>query len=125
VRCSYSEWFSTRTPTSLKSNRFRSGGGFGLSPYIACALLLGLLKRPHAAAGALLVPAIMDAGNYYSVFIYPTSSTAGLGMIFVPLWNLAVFVPLGGALGWWIGRRISLTAADMPSNKSLERTHEG
>jgi hypothetical protein len=89
---------------------------WALAPYIAGALLLGLLKRPHAAAGALLVPAIMDAGNFYSVFVHPMSSTAGLGMIFVPLWNLAVFVPLGGALGWWIGRRVSLKAADMPSN---------
>jgi len=76
-----------------------------LTPYLAGAIMLFLFKRPHATAGALLIPAILDAGNYYSVFIHPTSSTAALGMLFVPLWNLLLFVPLGGAIGWWIGRR--------------------
>jgi hypothetical protein len=77
-----------------------------LTPYLAGAVMLFLFKRPHATAGALLIPAILDAGNFYSVFIHPTSSTAALGMLFVPLWNLVLFVPLGGAIGWWIGRRI-------------------
>ena len=81
-----------------------------LTPYLAGAIMLFLFKRPHATAGALLIPAILDAGNYYSVFIHPTSSTAALGMLFVPLWNLLLFVPLGGAIGWWIGRRIGKPA---------------
>jgi hypothetical protein len=98
---------------------------WSLAPYIVGGLVLLLFKRPHATAGALLVPAILDAGNFYSVFIHPTSSTAGLGMLFAPLWNLAVFVPLGGAIGWWVGHRIRMTAAEMSSNKSLERTRAG
>jgi len=97
---------------------------WSLAPYVAGGLVLFLFKRPHATAGALLIPAILDAGNFYSVFIHPTSSTAALGMLFVPFWNLVVFVPLGGAIGWWIGHRIRITAAEMPSNKSLERTRE-
>jgi hypothetical protein len=98
---------------------------WALAPYIAGALVLFLFKRPHATAGALLIPALLDAGNFYSVFMHPTSSTAALGMVFVPFWNLVVFVPIGGAIGWWVGYRIRTTAADMPSNKSLERTREG
>jgi hypothetical protein len=98
---------------------------WSLSPYIAGALILILFKRPHATVGALVIPALLDAGNYYSVFIRPESSTAGLGMLFIPFWNLVVFVPIGAAIGWFVGYRIRVTAQDVPSNKSLERTREG
>jgi len=57
------------------------------------------------------------------VFVNPQSSTAALGMLFVPILNIAVFVPLGAAVGWWVGRRIAMTT-DMLSNTSLERTRE-
>jgi hypothetical protein len=88
-----------------------------LAPYMAGALALFLFKRPHATAGALLIPAILDAGNFYSVFIHPASSTAALGMLFIPLWNLVVFVPLGGAVGWWVGHRIKITAGAAAARK--------
>jgi hypothetical protein len=77
---------------------------WSLAPYIVGGLFL-FLKRPHATVGGLAIPALLDAGNYYSVFIHPESSTAGLGMLFVPLWNLIVFVPIGAAIGWWVGHR--------------------
>jgi hypothetical protein len=104
-----------------------SAGWFlwSLASYLAGGLVLFLFKRPHATAGALLIPAILDTGNFYSVFIRPESSTAALGMLFMPFWNLVVFVPIGGAIGWWVGHRIKITSAEMPSNKSLERTREG
>src|SRR4051812_24913556 len=76
-----------------------------LTPYIAGALVLLLFKRPQVTVGALLIPAILDAGIFYSLFIPPTNSTAALGLLFVPLWNLVVFVPVGGAIGWWVGHR--------------------
>jgi hypothetical protein len=79
---------------------------WSLSPYIVGGLLLGLARQPHAATGALVLPAIMDAGNFYSMFVAPGSSTASLGIIFVPLWNLVIFVPIGGVIGWWVGRRL-------------------
>jgi hypothetical protein len=81
-------------------------------------------RRPHAAAGAIVLPALFDAGNYYSVFMDPQSSTAALGMLFIPLVNIAILVPIGAAVGWWVGRRIAMTN-DMLSNKSLVRTREG
>jgi hypothetical protein len=98
---------------------------WSLSPYLIRGLIFLIYKRPHATAGALIIPAILDAGNFYSVFIHPTSSTAALGMLFVPLWNLIIFVPVGTAVGWWLGYRIGLTAGGAPSNTSLERTREG
>ncbi len=95
-----------------------------LSPYIAGSVLLFVFRRPHATAGALLIPAFLDAGNFYSIFINPQSSTASLGLVFIPLWNMLLFVPIGGAIGWWVGNRIKVTKEESPSNASLERTRE-
>jgi hypothetical protein len=83
---------------------------WSLCPYIVGCVLLGLVHQSHAATGALILPAIMDAGTFYSVFIAPGSSTDALGLLFVPLWNLVVFVPLGGAVGWWVGKRLGENA---------------
>jgi hypothetical protein len=96
-----------------------------LVPYAASGILLFLFKRPHAAAGAMILPALLDVATFYSVFIDPRGSTAALGLILVPLWNIAIFAPIGAAIGWWVGYRIRITAEDMPSNNSLERTREG
>jgi hypothetical protein len=109
---------------TVKSTHFAVGFYLlSLSPYIAAACFYFWARRPHAAAGALLLPALLDAGNYYSVFVEPQGSTAALGMFFVPLLNIAVLVPIGAAVGWWAGRRIAMTN-DMLSNTSLERTRE-
>ena len=91
-----------------------------LVPYAAGGILLFRLQRAHAAVGAMLLPAFMDAGTFYLIVINPPNSMTAFGLIFVPLWNVFLFAPLGGALGWWVGDRI--TDRQMPSNKSLERT---
>lgn len=79
---------------------------WSLSPYLAGAVVLWLLKHPPAAASALVMPVILDSWTFYAVFLNPQSSTAGLGMLFAPLWNLLLGVPLGGGIGWWIGNRM-------------------
>jgi hypothetical protein len=109
---------------TIKSTHFSVGFWLlSLSPYIAAACLYFWAHKPHAAAGALFLPALFDAGNYYSVFVDPQSSTAALGMLFVPLLNIGILVPIGATVGWWVGRRIAMTN-DMLSNTSLERTRE-
>jgi len=109
---------------AVKSTHFSVGFWLlSLSPYMAAACLYFWARKPHAAAGALVLPSLFDAGNYYSVFVDPQSSTAALGMLFVPLLNIAILVPLGAAVGWWVGRRIAMTN-DMLSNTSLERTRD-
>ncbi len=40
---------------------------------------------------------------FRSIFIYPTSSTAPIALIFMPLWSLLVIGPIGAALGWFFG----------------------
>jgi hypothetical protein len=109
---------------AVKSTHFSVGFWLlSLSPYIVAACLYFWARKPHAAAGALILPALFDAGNYYSVFVDPQGSTAALGMLFVPLLNIAILVPIGAAVGWWVGRRVAMTN-DMLSNTSLERTRE-
>ncbi len=95
-----------------------------ISAYIAAAILYFVFNKPHAAAGALILPALMDAGAYYSAFVDPQSSMAGLGLLVVPIWNILLLVPVGAATGWWVGRRIAMTT-DMLSGDSQERSREG
>ena len=66
-----------------------------LSPYIASAALYLLTRKPHVAASALALPVILDIGAFYSVFVDPQSSMAGLVLFFLPIWNTLLFVPLG------------------------------
>jgi len=94
-----------------------------LSPYMASALLYFAFRRPHAAAGAVIPPAVLDAGAYYWAFVDPQSDMAGLGLLVVPIWNILLLAPIGAGIGWWVGRRIA-TTKDTLSNKSLERTRE-
>lgn len=82
---------------------------WGLSPYLPGALLLRPVRQPFAAAGALVLPTLLDIANYHAVFIQPQSSTAALGMIFTPLWSLLLFAPLGAVVGWCWGRRMNRT----------------
>jgi hypothetical protein len=92
---------------------------WAMSPYAAGGALLWLFRQPQAAVGALILPAFMDAGTFYSVFFSPENSTAALGLLLMPLWNLVVFIPLGGGVGWWVGKRMRETAL---SNKTMEPT---
>src|SRR4051812_44631516 len=95
---------------AVKSTSFSVGyWALALSPYMVAACLYFLARKPHAAAGALVLPALLDAGNYYSVFVNPQGSTAAVGLFFVPIINVAFLVPIGAALGWWVGRRIAQT----------------
>ena len=93
-----------------------------LSPYIAAALLYFAFRKPHAAAGAVILPAVLDAGAYYWAFVDPQSDMAGLGLVVVPIWNMLLLVPIGAGIGWWVGRRAASTKG-MLSNNSLERSH--
>lgn len=89
---------------------FKSGTGaslFGLGllawsclPYVAALALSRAVRDPRvgfvAAASALLV----DAWTYRTVFVAPTSSTASLALLWAPLWNILVVVPLAAGVTW-------------------------
>ena len=76
-----------------------------LNPYIASAIMYFLLRKPHMAAGAAVLPAIADIGAFYWVFVDPQGDMAGLALIVVPVWNILLLVPVGAGIGWWVGRR--------------------
>jgi hypothetical protein len=75
---------------------------WSLAPYIVATIILVRFRHAHAATGALVVPIPLDLMTFFSVFVSPQSSTAGLAMLFTPLWNLLMFVPLGAAVGRWV-----------------------
>lgn len=90
---------------------FKAEGGMG-----AIAFLIGLLLwscAPYAIAallaqgrrvlwglGAAAACLVADGFMHYSVFVAPKGSTAALGLLFVPLWNLLVVGPAGALLCW-------------------------
>jgi hypothetical protein len=73
-------------------------------PYVLCAVALRVWG-PAAAIGGSAVALGLDAVSVYAVFIHPTSSTAPLVLLFVPLYSLVIFTLLGIAAGRLTGRR--------------------
>jgi hypothetical protein len=93
---------------------FKAEGGFpafllGLFlwsclPYAIAALLATRGKRPAIALGAALGALAGDLFMHYSVFVAPKGSTAALGLLFMPLWNLLLLAPAGAVLAWALAR---------------------
>ena len=71
-------------------------------PYLVSLRLILLVRRPLIPLCGVIPPLVMDAFNYYEVFISPTSSTAAINLLFMPLWNLVLFMPIGLLVGWWV-----------------------
>lgn len=109
---------------------FRSDGPFDV-------FLVGLLAwscLPYATAAfaslrsALSFPALGYAAGalsgdlfmHYSVFIAPKGSTAALGLLFMPMWNLLLLGPLG-ALSLWAARRVYRSRQASAGTASQER----
>lgn len=80
---------------------------FGSSlPYVACALIARLCPHPLMGVIPLLPALALDGLAYYSVFVDPQSSTAALALLWAPIWNLLLVVPIGSFIGWLLrGRR--------------------
>lgn len=64
-------------------------------PYGLCLLVACVARRPLHAAVAAACCLVLDIATYRSVFVSPTSSTAALGLLFTPLANVLIAVPLG------------------------------
>lgn len=93
---------------------FKADGGFSL--FLVGFLLVSML--PYAiAAGIAYVPSRAGFGlgyavacltgdlfMHYAVFIAPKGSTAALGLLFMPIWNLIILGPIGGVVFWLVGR---------------------
>ena len=79
---------------------------FSLTPYAVAAILAYFGRMASGALGFAAGTLLGDLFMHYSVFIAPKSSTAALGLIFMPLWNLLLLGPIGMLFGWAIDRLI-------------------
>ncbi|SDN27830.1 hypothetical protein [Polaromonas sp. JS666] len=89
---------------------FRADGG--LSWFLLGLVLLSCLpygiaaaltraRRAHLLAlGWAIASLLADLYMHYSVFVAPKGSTAALGLLFMPIWNLLVIGPAGAVAVW-------------------------
>jgi len=82
-------------------NFVKSSGAFSLgfflwslTPYALCLVVAWFSVSSIPAVAGAVVALLFDLDAHNHVFVNPTSSTAGLALIFVPLWNTLVFAPL-------------------------------
>jgi hypothetical protein len=73
-------------------------------PYLFGLLLIFVLHRAVIPLFGVVGPLIVDLLNHYFVFIAPLSSSAGLNLFWIPLWNMLVVQPIGCAIGWLVWR---------------------
>lgn len=66
---------------------------WSMAPYIACLLVLILSTSGLHVISAAAVALLLDGFMYYSV-LTSDSSTAVLGLLWMPIWNTIIFVPL-------------------------------
>ena len=85
---------------------FVLGLAFSLTPYAVAAILAYFGRMASSALGFAAGALLGDLFMHYSVFIAPKSSTAALGLLFMPLWNLLLLGPIGMLFGWAIDRLI-------------------
>ncbi len=69
-------------------------------PYAVALALAGLRVRPSRAAGFAWASLVGSLYMHYVVFVQPTGSTAALGLLFMPLWNLLLLGPIGLLVVW-------------------------
>ena len=75
-------------------------------PYVAAFVLALIAGRAMVGLLATALVLAVDAWTYYEVFLDPTASTAALALLWMPLWNLVLVVPLGAGVAWgWLRAR--------------------
>jgi len=82
-------------------NFVKSSGAFSvgfflwsLTPYALCLIVAWFSVSSIPAVAGAVIALLFDFDAHNHVFVNPTSSTAGLALLFVPLWNTLVFAPL-------------------------------
>jgi hypothetical protein len=74
------------------------------APYGLSAALSRFGGTEIPALGAVALCLAADVVMHYSVFVAPRGSTAGLGLLFMPIWNFVVLGPIGGLIAWSLFR---------------------
>jgi|SRR5665213_1481324 len=85
---------------------------WAMLPYGVCLMSLLWFRSGVPTAIGAAVALVWDAIAHYDVFVHPTSSTAALALLFVPLWNALLFSPIAMLIAWLVVRkRTRLSAA--------------
>ena len=78
---------------------------WSLCPYLFVWGILFKLGWYLQALCSLTLILCLDFWMHFRVFMYPQTSTDGLGLLWTPLWNLIVCIPVGVFIGWMIQRK--------------------
>jgi hypothetical protein len=73
---------------------------FSTAPYLVALVIGHFRPAVSSALGFAAVALVGDLYMHYSVFIAPKGSTAALGLLFMPMWNLLLLGPFGALVGW-------------------------
>lgn len=75
------------------------------SPYVIAAVLALSRRGKVFGLGGAAAALLADIYVHYSVFVAPKGSTAALGLLAMPIWNLLAIGPAGAVL-LWIGVKL-------------------
>ena len=80
---------------------------WAMVPYAVCFLVLIRSRSGIPAALGVTAAFALDLLAHYDVFVNPTSSTAALALVAVPLWSALLIAPAVMAIAWLAVRRRS------------------
>ena len=78
-------------------------------PYIICLILILAKNNSVMPLAGSILPLLIDTFTYYSVFIKPSSSTASIALLWMPIWNMLLVLPLGLLIGYGIEKDMKKT----------------
>lgn len=76
------------------------------------ALIFFLRRFRYGSLCAVLTVLIFDVWTYLRVFVFTGASTDAIALMFVPLWNIIVVIPLSYFIGSVINKRTSKNRTD-------------
>jgi len=78
---------------------------WSMLPYLI--IVVSFKKAFYGALCAAIVVFLFDLFMHLEVFVWPSSSTSALGLLFMPMWNVILFIPLSFLIGHFINKRLS------------------
>lgn len=76
---------------------------WSLVPYLGIFIFRKFL---YGSLCAVILVFAFDLWMHLEAFVFPSSSTSALGLLFMPLWNLILVIPLSYFIGSKISKRI-------------------
>jgi hypothetical protein len=77
---------------------------WSLIPYLVIFIFRNFL---YGSLCAVTLVFAFDLWMHLEAFVFPSSSTSALGLLFMPLWNLILVIPLSYFIGSTISKRIA------------------